>query len=92
MESPCLCTHVFLNTLHPHTHYNSSTSPLPLSHLADLEARLSPPLLGHFEWRERFRVAIRKIHLGDIAERRSPSLPARYLPRLAGDEGGSHCS
>lgn len=84
-------TCIFKHTAPTHT-TTHPPAPLPLSHLADLEARLSPPLLGHFEWRERFRVAIRKIHLGDIAERRSPSLPARYLPRLAGDEGGSHCS
>ena len=83
-----LCTHAFLNTLHSLT-----TSPRLPPLEADLEARLSPPLLRHFERRERLGVTVRKIHLGDIAERGSPSLPARYLPRLAGDEGGgSHCS
>lgn len=85
-----MCTHAFLNTLHPHT---TSHPLLSAPHcLSDLEARLSPPLLWHFKRRERFRVTVRKIHLGDISEWGSPSLPARYLPRLAGDEGGSHCS
>lgn len=82
-----LCTHAFLNTLYTHKPYFNH--PLPLT---DLEAWLSPPLLWYFKRRERFRITVGKIHLGDIAERGSPSLPARYLPRLAGDEGGSHCS
>lgn len=64
----------------------------PTPGLTDLEARLSPPLFRHFEQRERLRVTVREIHLGDVAERGSPSLPAWYLPRLAGDEGGRHCS
>lgn len=80
-----LCTHAFLNTFHSD---NITTPPK----LADLETRLSPPLLWHFERRERVRVAAGEIQLSDIAKRGSPSLPARYFPRLAGDEGGSHCS
>lgn len=60
--------------------------------LTDLEAGLSAPLLRHFEQRERLRVPVGEIHLGDVAERGSPSLPARYLPRLAGDEGRRHRS
>lgn len=70
----------------PYTPLLLPSHPIPDT---DLEARLSPPLLGNFEWRKGIWVVGWKIHLA--MKWGSPSLPAGNLSWLAGEEGRRHC-